>query len=295
MRLLLLKISDILEQISKTIRGAADKSQPTKALTFAECESQNWENIRPCFVLSPGRSGTRLLNSLLLISTQTYPVHEPKPELVRVSKRAYEEIHKSPEIFEEVFKSAREEMIFESAQRGKVFIETNNRITFFAPIIPKVLSNSIFIHLVRDPSDFVRSGIRRNWYTGKHDHDIGRITPKDPEIKERWKNWGRIEKIGWLWNETNQFIEEFSRNFPSQNVLFVKAEQLFKEAEITKRIYEFLHLGDFNLRAVQKQIQRPVNVQRKRPFPKFEDWGMEDKQKLASVTPLAVKYGYPIK
>ena len=294
LRLFLLKISDILEQTVKKIRGAADKVQQTKSITFLECEKQNWENVRPCFVLSTGRSGTLLLNSLLTLSTQAYPVHQPRPELIRVSKRAYEEISISPEIFKEVFKSAREEVVFEVAQRDRVFIETNNRITFFAPVIPEVFPSAIFIHLVRHPADFVRSGIRRNWYSGKHDHDIGRIVPTDPAVKQKWQLWSSIEKIGWLWNETNQFIEDFTGNIASTNVLFVKAERLFADPKIAHRIYEFLHLTDFNMRAIQKQIQKPLNVQKKGSFPKYSAWTENDKQKLREVTPLSLRYGYQL-
>lgn len=294
MRLFLLKTSDALEKVAKKIRGAAERVQPAKSVSFLEVERNNWENVRPCFVLSTGRSGTLQLNSLLSLSPIAYAVHQPKPELIRASKRAYEEIFKFPEIFEETFKSAREEMVFEAMQRNKIFVETNNRITFFAPIIPKVFPNAIFIHLVRHPADFVRSGIRRNWYSGKHDHDIGRIVPTDSQVRQKWGTWSNIEKMGWLWNETNQFIENFIATIDSKNVLFVKAEQLFSNPDITKSIYAFLNLTNPNMRYIKKQLKKPVNVQRKGSFPKLKDWNMEDRQKLAAVTPLAEKYSYNI-
>jgi len=294
LRLFLLRISDIFEQTSKKIRGAADRIQPTKSVTFLDCEKQNWENVRPCFVLSTGRSGTLLLNKLLLLSPYAYAVHQPKPELIRASKRAYEEISISPEIFKELFRSAREEIVFEAAQRNKVYIETNNRITFFAPIIPLVFPNAVFIHLVRNPADFVRSGIRRKWYAGKHYHDIGRIVPLDPIIKQKWDNWGSIEKIGWLWNETNQFIENFKQNLDSKIFLFVKAEQLFTDPDITSKIFDFLQLNNFNRQKIEKLIRKPVNVQRKGSFAKYTNWNYSDKELLRYVVPLAKKYGYSI-
>lgn len=294
MRLFLLKISDILERTAKKIRGAADKVRPAKSITFLDCERQNWENVRPCFVLSTGRSGTLLLNMLLSLSSQAYAVHQPKPELIRASKRAYQEISESPEIFKEVLKSAREEMVFEAAQRERIFVETNNRITFFAPVIPQVFPNAVFIHLVRHPGDFVRSGIRRKWYSGTHDHDVGRIIPTDQQIKQKWEQWSSIERIGWLWNETNQFIENFKSNFIPENLLFVKAEDLFADPQITKGIYEFLHLSDFNPKLVRKLIQRPRNVQSKGSFPEYPSWSKEDKQRLREVAPLLLKYGYQL-
>ena len=291
-RKIFLSLSDILEILVRKLRGAAVLSDPQDSLSIVDFEKQNWQNVCPCFVLSTGRAGTLLLNRLFLGSSNAYSVHQPKPELIRVSKRAYGEVKSSPEIFIETFKSAREELVFEAAFHKKVFIETNNRITFFSPIIREVFPIAIFIHLVRHPGDFVRSGIRRNWYSGEHDHDLGRIVPISGEAKKDWEKYSIIQKIGWLWNETNQFIENFTSTLETKNFLFVKAEDLFSQIQITEQIFNFLQLDGFDSTRVKKNIQKPVNAQKKKQFPKFEDWPEKDKLELQQVTPLAKKYGY---
>ena len=291
-RKIFLSLSDVLEILIRKLRGAAVLSDPQDLLSIIDFEKQNWQNVRPCFVLSTGRTGTLLLNRLLLTSTNAYSVHQPKPELIRVSKRAYEGVKCSPEIFIETFKSSREELVFKAAFHKKVFIETNNRITFFSPIIRKVFPNAVFIHLVRHPGDFVRSGIRRNWYTGEHDHDLGRILPISGEAKKNWEKYSIIQKIGWLWNETNQFIETFSSTLETKNFQFVKAEDLFSQVQITEQIFNFLQLDGFDSTRVKKNIRKPVNAQKKKQYPKFMDWPEKDKQELQQVTPLAKKYGY---
>lgn len=291
-RKIFLSLSDVLETIVKKLRGAAVLSAPQKSLTIVDCEKQNWKNVRPCFVLSTGRAGTLLLHRLLLLSSNGYSVHQPRPELIRASKRAYEEIEKAPEIFKETFKSAREELVFEASVRDKVFIETNNRITFFGPIVQEVFPNSVFLHLVRHPGDFVRSGIRRNWYSGEHDHDLGRIVPISGEIKNVWKQSSIIQKIGWLWNETNQFIENFTATVDPQNIFFVKAEELFSQAKITEQIYNFFLLDGFNAAKIKKVIKKPVNIQKKGHYSEFQNWPEKDKQELQQITPLGNKYGY---
>ncbi|GAB4369246.1 MAG: hypothetical protein Kow0042_10870 [Calditrichia bacterium] len=292
LRKILIRSSDLLESGVKKLRGAANRLSPQKSLTLADCERQNWANVRTAFVLSTGRSGTLLLNHLFLLSAEVEAHHQPRPELIRASRRAYEEIREHPEIFRETLKSSREELVLAAAQRDKLFLETNNRITFFAPVIPDVFPNSLFIHLVRHPGDFVRSGIRRKWYSGQHDYDLGRIVPVRGEMKDRWPSLSVIEKIGWLWNETNQFIEDFRQTVPAERFLFIKAEELFAEPEVTHRIFDFLQISGYNRKAVEKIIRTPVNVQKKGRFAKFEDWPEEDKQKLKLVTPLAERYGY---
>ena len=290
----LIGFSGFLDFAAKKLSGAAFRLSPEMAISQADCEDQNWKNVRPCFVLSTGRSGTLLLNNLLQSAKNVFPIHQPSPELTRPSKLAYENISTHAEIFREIFKSAREEYLLQAARRQKVFIETNNRITFFAPIIKDVFPNSVFIHLVRHPGDFVRSGIRRKWYSGEHDHDFGRIIPTSGEMKKLWQELSLIEKIGWLWNETNQFIENFKKKHSSDDILFVRSEELFMNPRTTEKIFPFLRLEGFNNKTVAKMITKPRNPQRKGQFPKYEDWSDQDKKRLQRVTPLAEKYGYEL-
>lgn len=292
-RRMLLAIAEQLESLGKLFRGAADKVLPTRRIMLADCERQHWRNIRPpCFVLSTGRSGTLLLTRLLQLSPDAYPLHEPRPELFRTSRRAYEEIHRTPEIFREVFKSAREEYVLRAAQLDRVYIETNNQITFFAPVIADVFPGAPFLHLVRHPGDFVRSGIRRKWYEGSHSHEIGRIVPADKAGKTAWEGWSQIKKIGWLWNETNSFIEAFAQTLPDGRMMLVKSEDLFREADVAEAIFRFLNLTGYDRKRVGRVIGKPMNVQRKGHFPHFDEWSEADKTALARVTPLADKYGY---
>ncbi len=276
--------------LASKLQGAANRLAPGQKVTLGDCEQRGWENVRPGFVLSTGRSGTLFLNRLLLLSPVAAAIHQPRPELIRASRRAYEEIAHRPEIFAETFKSAREELVAEAAERGQVFIETNNRITFFAPIIRHIFPRAVFIHLVRHPGDFVRSGIRREWYSGTHSHDLGRIVPREGEMRERWDGLSPIEKIGWLWNETNQFIERFRETIPAEACLFVKAEELFSNRATAREITRFLGLGDVEVS--DRLLSRPANVQRRGRYPHYAEWPAEDKDRLQRIAPLMSRYGY---
>lgn len=287
----LLKTSAFLTHLSRKADGAANRLMPSRQISLQECEAQNWQNVKPCFVLSTGRAGTLLLTQLLQVSPHIRVAHQPQPELIRASKIAYEQIANSPKIFLETFKSAREELVLEATSREQQYIETNNRITFFAPIIRDVFPNAVFIHLVRHPGSFVRSGIRRNWYSDQHAHDIGRISPQVGEMKDRWPKLSQIEKIGWLWNETNQFIENVREQIPTSHFLFVKAELLFKDISITEKIYEFLEI-DCPMRARLQKNLKPVNVQKKGEYPPYREWPEKDREMLKGVAPLMEKYGY---
>ena len=292
LRRMLFGISDVFLKLSKDARGAANRLEPSQKLNLTVCEAENWMNVRPGFVLSTGRCGTRMLNHLLELSPYAMPMHAPRPELIRVSKRAYMEVKQNSEIFAETFKSAREELVLNAAERDRVFVETNNRISFFAPVIRDVFPRAVFIHLVRHPGDFVRSGIRRKWYSGMHDTDVGRIVPFRGDMKNRWEDLSSIEKIGWLWNKTNQFIENFKTSLHEEEMLLVRAEDLFSNPEVTERIYSFLHLRGYDAQAVERRLKKPANVQRKGSYPPYNEWLDEDKESLMKITPLAKRYGY---
>ena len=53
----LIGFSGFLDFAAKKLSGAAFRLSPEMAISQADCEDQNWQNVRPCFVLSTGRSG----------------------------------------------------------------------------------------------------------------------------------------------------------------------------------------------------------------------------------------------
>ena len=98
-----------------------------------------------------------------------------------------------------------------------------------------------FIHLIRHPGSFVRSGIRRNYYQG-HDNDDGRISPlPNDTIFEEWKQFDRIQKNAWLWTMTNQKIENLKQGMNSESILTIKAENLFSNPNTYQGICEFIN------------------------------------------------------
>lgn len=291
---LLINLSERLEKHAKRILDGVYKFSSDQKTSIGQFESKHWKDVRPVFVLSTGRTGTLLLTNLLKTSSRIYPVHEPRPELIRASKKAYEEITKSPESFTEAVKCAREDYLLTAALRKQIFVETNNRITFLAPAIKSAFPDAAFIHLVRHPADFVRSGARRNWYSGSHNHDFGRIVPIQGAIYSKWEKLSLVSKIAWLWNETNQFIETFKQTNPQDDFLFVKSEELYSDMNGIRAIFRFLEINDIDESKLGKLLKKPVNVQRKGSFPKYFDWSHEDKEALKTLTPLSGIYGYEL-
>lgn len=249
---------------------------------------QIFSKSNPVFVLSTGRCGTKLLTKLFEASKSGEVHHEPHPRMIYASRYVYERMEQGIEIRRSAFIGGRYELLKDAFLKNRVYIETNNQITFFADAIHSLLPNSRFIHLVRHPGDFVRSGIRRKYYNG-HDYDDGRIVPAN---NEDWDSFSDIQKIGWLWNETNQVIENWKNDIPKDKIHSCKAEDLFSDPASFQSTCEFCELDSLDINQIDKIIRKPENVQRKGSFPIYSDWSDDQKNELTAVAPLGFTYGY---
>ena len=214
-------------------------------------------NAAPVFVLSTGRVGTMLLTRLFELEKGLHIEHEALPEMLYTGKLAYAD-PSNIEFTKGAFMAGRYEAIRDCQLQNLRYVETNNRLTFFAPAMAALFPNAKFIHLLRHPDSFVSSGIQRNWYTGKTITDEGRIAPgKDLGIERQQ------DKIAWLWNATNAFIDDFKTGAGKNRTLTVRSEDLFSNTEEAERILNWL---DFKAdkTSIQKVLNRPVNTSRKK-------------------------------
>ena len=172
------------------------------------------EKAAPCFVLSTGRCGTMLLDKIFNKHSQIRSFHEPSPELVYFSKYAYIHHADHDDQLRMLVDGARYDVIRDSYMLDKMYTETNNRITFFAYQLTTLYPRARFVHLVRHPFRFIESGLKRQWYSGIHLHDEGRIVPADPKAVG-WEKIERIEKIAWLFCEKSAGFISFWQFQPS--------------------------------------------------------------------------------
>lgn len=231
-------------------------------------------NAEPVFVLSTGRVGTMLLTRLFELEEGLHIEHEALPEMLFAGKTAYS-APDNIEFAKGAFMAGRYEAIRDCHMQGQRYVETNNRLTFFAPAMAELFPKAKFIHLLRHPDSFVSSGIQRNWYTGKTITDEGRIQPPSDAGAQTTQ-----DKIAWLWNATNAFIDEFKEGPGKDRTLTVRSEDLFSNVEEAQRIMNWL---DFkaNTASIKRVLDTPVNKSRKKKVK--QDYNSD-------LTPLVQKY-----
>jgi len=247
------------------------------------------ENAEPCFVLSTGRCGTQLLNDIFNVHNQLKSYHNPVPELIYYSGYAYQYHTTRADELSRVVDAARYEYIRDTYLLGKHFMETNNRITFFAYQLAELYPRARFIHVIRNPLDFVRSGLGREWYSGNHPHDEGRIVPGENQAID-WDGYSLVKKIAWLWDETNRFIEGFKEGVDPKRLCTITAEHLFSSVADVERIFQFLEVDSLPVRKIRKHLRRPANVSRRSYS--LDSADQNEIQQVISRSSIAEKYGY---
>ncbi len=240
------------------------------------------------FFLSTGRTGTQFFTELIDAHFGSSVVkHAPSPELIAEGKMAYElykkygmDDERLNASFSVLIKLAREKMVKDSIDKYRIYIETNNRISFFAPALKTFFPNARFVFLYRHPGEFVRSGIRRDWYCGTLRHDKGRIVPIGSDsYHDKWNSFSLLQKISWLWMETNRFILDFKALHPDSVCEF------YFNALSEKNCSELLKwIGvEPNHKIIKDFMPKKINAQTYGECPIYEEWEYENKKAMIEI------------
>jgi protein-tyrosine sulfotransferase len=216
------------------------------------------------------------LAHLLATSDNARIWHHPQPHLVDDTLFAYwGKIDKG-----KTFWRARGSLLNKTWAEGLIHGETDHNMTPFADVIAREIPGAKFVALVRDPRDFVRSGMRRNYYNG-HPWDSGRLRPPagTPELSS-WEKMSQFEKICWLWAETYRKIEALASTIGRERVMTIRFEDLVTGTETARQIFHFLGLTGFDEFETSLVIKNKYNKQISGDFPKPEKWTLDQREML---------------
>lgn len=256
LKILTEKLPESIRQFFKN-EIASSKISKYIAKDITKLHKEVHENAEVIFILSPGRSGTKYLTKVLESYEELVVKHTGTPELSYFGQFAFENQNNLNQI-KLVIDACRYEQIRDTYLQGKVYVETNNKITFFSKALLDLYPKAKFISLKRDPIKFVESGYSRDWYMNQNIRDEGRISSSD---KNLWSHLSQIEKIAFQWKATHQFIKSFFDKIDDSRYLKVQSLDLFENKAVQKKVLQFILGHDA---PIKKITQRKANAQEKK-------------------------------
>ncbi|SNT36061.1 Sulfotransferase family protein [Ekhidna lutea] len=246
----------------------------------------------PVFFLSTGRCGTEWFTHLLSKDKNTAVFHDPTPNLSTQNRF----MHKlsvlgdknNLEIAKNLLFAGREQYLRYAYKSEKSYVETNNHITFFAFALAELFPKAKFVHLYRHPGDFVTSGLNRGWFESNETATAKLITSDN---EKDWGNYTTLEKIAWVWNETNSFIESFKNQYPNRSFSY---DFTHRDYNNLVKLIDFLGLN-IPQKTLKKALSIKKNVQKSHTFPSYPNWDDSDRKKLQTICgELSSKYQYQL-
>jgi hypothetical protein len=192
------------------------------------------------FIVSTGRSGSQTIARVLSQSQDCICLHEPEPVLVKEAT-LYHYGLLSDKMMKAILLSTRTPTL-----HGKIYGESNQKLSTLIPVLAEAFPEAQFIWLVRDGRDVVASTYyAREWYK-PIDEIVDRPEPFTIQLKEwtwyrlrgdltgdmstpEWETLTRFEKNCWLWTRTNEIIQAHLRKLPQERQMLVRLETLFQQ------------------------------------------------------------------
>ena len=245
------------------------------------------------FFLSTGRTGTALIAKVFENSDSVVATHEPFPRLFGERSELYQAQNHLDYKWEKILRKSRAAQVREAFREGKYYVESSAFLSFFAPLLSKLLPQSKFIYIHRHPAEVIRSGMRRGWYES-HVNDEWRLRPRpDDELSQNWSSMSQFEKICWYWSAYNEECLRCCEQLPPERLYKVPFRKLVANIDEAVSILSFAGVSNVTVEQVSETLAVKENRQVDQHFPLFEEWSTDQRATLARIAgTTARKLGY---
>lgn len=226
------------------------------------------------FVLAMGRSGTKFLANLLNRAQGALVCHEP----VKDDFGAYLEAFHDEEKAECYIQRFRKKEIYLRTVKLNVthYGEVNGVLRRHCNALKRGFPQAIFLHLIRDGRDVVRSMISRQTMTPK-DLNTGGIGPgKEDRWYDQWPSMDRFEKLCWYWAVENRYL----RANINKTIKFEDAISNYEY--FCKNVLDNLGLK-ISVEEWQGAVQSPKNVTEAFLLPSWRGWDLDLSKKFERI------------
>ena len=216
-----------------------------------ECSSYDWTanslpselwTSEPSFhfqVISPGRSGTRWLSSLLIDLTNAFVCHASKPTLAEPGY-LFDRGFISDEEMLGSYRASRCHFLSlaDVCKRHYIDLDCKN-----SPAI-SVLANHYpmckFLIMIREPISFVTSGIYRGYFADHNPRSWGHLESIDVDIYSTPEEL-QIYKIAAFWRRIALISDHFITSSPHRAYV-LNVSKMFSQSSIVHHLFDWLNL-----------------------------------------------------
>ena len=205
----------------------------------------------PVFAVGTGRCGSKFVAELI---SQFVPsvsaVHEMSPRLILENSDA--EIQASNRLRRMLFSAAYVEKVVTLELDQKRLFSSSQLHVRYIEIMSSVFGNPVVIHLVRNPYDFIASGVKQGWFLNTTVWE----TSRSVYMVGEWRRRPQVVKLAIYWAMLNQYVVDMETLVP---VHLLRIEDLVSSVEAADRVFDIVgpFCGDRN--HLSEFIQNPVN------------------------------------
>lgn len=239
---------------------------------------------RPFFIVSSGRSGTKLMERVLsaeptVTMHHEYMVHHIQPVAVRY-QLGLANRHEVRHVLIETHRAAM------TYAKTPLWGDSSNKLAWIVDILDQVFPDARFIHLVRDGRKVASSYFHKLGDECYDDEATAALAayidrypalPAPPPEKRYWwpqprrgqlaraafKSYGQFERIAWHWAEAHRTIARHLEQVSADRQMLVRLEDLVASRETARRLFAFLDLKPSEealaLLAKPHNVNRPEN------------------------------------
>lgn len=208
--------------------------------------------VRPFFVASTGRAGSRAIAHALSQHPDVTCLHEPRTQFIRLSAEWAHGLRDPEEIQADL-----DAIYSASVSPGPVFGESDHNLSVLLDPLLKRVHEARVVWLIRDGRAFVASAVRKGWYGDGPPPDNRRHVWDDYRLQgdlcgdvsaDTWASMSAFEKNCWYWSYINRAIAESAGRLGADRWRRVRLESIADEIP-----------GVFDLLGVDRH---PVEVER---------------------------------
>jgi hypothetical protein len=221
----------------KQIRLAPGEFEHVKYVVMSQekLEELGYSPCRVAFTITTGRSGTDWLCHLLNRFGEVRATHEPYPAMFEVNRhRAEGRITKGEAIY--ACRQMRSQLVRHSYHHGQVYVDVTPMTAHLVNDFKAAFEGARFIHLARNPRDFVLSALPRLWY-------------EYPTSQSHWwpknhpKNYNQAQRLMWWWNEVHTRGLAAEKRY-GDDCYRLRAEDMWTQIEPVRNLLRWLQVPE---------------------------------------------------